>query len=544
MYKIIIHTVIAIITISVVACKKENLKLVNPNLPVQSIVLKTEDGVKGFALGIINRQLGNVGGAGGFNMKAIADIHHSIMGDEQFSPYGNFGMRWSNQVHRITLPNGTVVLNPIGVAQKESIQAFNSRDVADRNVFQYDWNFCYSYIIQCNMLLAALENPELAFSGNAATKKDVLKAWALWWKGFAYSRLGSLYIGGIINDKADGSTNGNYVVSSALIAEANKQLDAATTILNTLTVNADYNATFSSITPTYNTPADIITPDMWKRQINTLKARNMLVNKKVADMTAADWTAVIALVNSGVQSVDKVFMQGLTADGNNDVAGGFYHPYVLIGETQEFLFVSERLIQDYKPGDNRLAKNFYINPAPYPANIRSRGLQFGTRWAVKNVESGGSFATANNTGLVSVASTYEENRLMAAEALIHTNQIEQGLQIIDEIRNYQNAGIAAVAGTGLNKAAALEELRRERRVALFMRGLAFYDARRWGIIAPASQGGGRANAVVYLPSSLVGGGSDAVRNCFMEYNYMEYFDVPLNEVDFNAPAPGSAPIKN
>lgn len=544
MFQKIIHAVFAVIVISIAACKKEKLQLANPNLPIQSIVLKTEDGVKSFALGIINRQLGNVGGSSGFNLKALADIHHSIMGDEQFSPYGNFGMRWSNQVHRITLPNGTVVVNPIGVTQKESVQAFNSRDAGERNVFQYDWSFCYSYIIQCNMLLAALDDPELVFTGDAAAKKGFLKTWALWWKGYAYSRLGSLYIAGIINDKADGSTNGNYVTRNALITEANKQLDAATTVLNTLTVNADYNAMFSTVTPTYNAPADIITPDMWKRQINTLKARNLLVNKKAADMSAADWNAVIALANTGAQPGDKVFKQGLTADGNNDVAGGFYHPYVLIGETQEFLFASERLIQEYKTGDNRLTKNFYINPSPYPANIRSRGLQFGTRWAVKNVEDGGSFATAQNEGLVSVASTYEENRLMAAEALIQTNQVEQGLQLIDEIRNYQNAGIAAVAGTGLNKAAALEELKRERRVALFMRGLAFYDARRWGVIAPAAQGGGRANAVVYLPSSLVGGGGDAVRNCFMEYNYMEYFDVPLNEVDFNAPAPGSAPIKN
>jgi hypothetical protein len=171
-------------------------------------------------------------------------------------------------------------------------------------------------------------------------------------------------------------------------------------------------------------------------------------------------------------------------------------------------------------------------------------LQFGTRWAVTNIEDGGSFATNQSQGLVSVAGTYEENILMAAEALIRTNQIEQGLQKVDLVRTFQNSGLAAVAGTGLTLNQAIEEFRRERRVALFMRGLAFYDARRWGVLAPVAQGGGRANATVYLPAALAGTPTDAVRPCFIEYNFMEYFDVPLTELDFNAPAPGSAPVKN
>ncbi len=526
------------------SCKKQSLQLTNPNLPTPVLSLKTESGVTNFALGIINRQLGNVVNAGVTNLKAAADIHHSIMGDEQFSPYGNFGMRWSNQVYKITLPNGTVVTNPFGVTQKESLQGFNSRQAGDRNVFQYEWAFCYFYISQANILLQALENRDIIFSGNVVTKKLLLKTWALWWKGYAYSRIGSMYIAGVINDKTDGSTNGGYVTRQAIIAEANKNLDAAFTLLSGMTINADYTTVFSAITPSYNAPADVVTPDMWKRQINTMKARNLLVNKKLTEMTPADWAQVITLTNNGVQQNDKVFRQGMTLDGNNDVVGSLFHPYILIGAGQEFLFASERLIQEYKAGDNRVDMNFYINPAPYPANIRSRGLQFGTRWAVMNIEDGGSYATNENKGLVSIAGTYEENRLMAAEALIRTGQIEAGLKIIDLVRTYQNAGIAAVAATGLSQVQAIEELRRERRVALFMRGLAFYDARRWGITTPLAQGGGRSNAVVYLPASLAGTANDAVRNCFIEYNYMDYFDVPLNEVDFNVPATGAAPVKN
>lgn len=534
----------AVMVIHSASCNKEKLKLINPNQPTPGLSLKSEAGVTNFALGIINKQLGNVINSGVTNLKAVADVHHSIMGDELFSPYGNWAMRWTNQVYKITLPNNSVVTNPFGVTQKTSLQGFNSRQAGDRNAFQYEWSFAYFYISQANILLQALESPDLTFSGDAATKKAALKAWALWWKGYAYSRIGSMYLAGIINEKTDGTTNGNYVDNQSIIVEANKNLDAAATALTGITANADYISIYKSITPSYNAPDDVVTPDMWKRQINTMKARNILVNKKADVMTPAEWAQIITLTNNGVQSGDKIFQQGMTADGNNDVAGSFFHLYVLVGTAQEFVLPSERLIQEYKPGDNRLTKNFYLNPAPYPANISSRGLQFGTRWAVKNIEDGGSFATNQNEGLLPAACSFEENVLMAAEALIRTGQIEQGLQKIDQIRNFQNAGIAAVAGTGLTQIQALEEHRKERRVALFLRGVAFYDARRWGVTAPASQGGGRSNAVVYLPATLLGTANDEVRNCFMEYNYLDYFDVPLTEVDFNVPSAGSAPIKN
>lgn len=526
------------------SCKKENLQLVNPNEPTPELSLKSEAGLTNFALGIIQRQLGNVVNAGVTNLKIVADVHHSIMGDETFSPYGNYGFRWADQAHKVTLPGGQVVTNPIGVPQKVSLQGFNSRQAGDRNVFQYEWAFAYFYISQANILLDALNSSDLILSGDAATKKGLLQAWALWWKGYAYSRLGSIYIAGVINNSTDGTTSSDYVTSAALITEANKILDEAAAVLTTLTGDATYNALFKAIVPSFSLPDNVVSPDMWKRQINTLKARNLLVNKKVADMTSADWTAVLNLATTGLQITDFVFHQGMTLDGNNDVTGSFFHPFVFVGTTQEFTFASERLIQDYKSGDARLDRNFYLNPSPYPANIRDRGLQFGTRWAILNVEDGGSFATNNNRGSLPMACSYEENALMRAEALIHTGNIETALQIIDAIRGFQSASLPAVAGTGLDKTHALEELRRERRVALFMRGLAFYDARRWGVIAPVSQGGGRANAVVYLPGSLIGTTGDEVRNCFIEYDYMEYFDVPLNEVDFNTPSATSAPIKN
>ncbi|MEJ7673237.1 MAG: RagB/SusD family nutrient uptake outer membrane protein [Chitinophagaceae bacterium] len=71
---------------------------------------------------------------------------------------------------------------------------------------------------------------------------------------------------------------------------------------------------------------------------------------------------------------------------------------------------------------------------------------------------------------------------MRAEALIYTGKIQEGLALVDAVRNFQGAGLAKVAGTGLTMAQAVVELRRERRVALAFRGISFYDYRRWGII--------------------------------------------------------------
>ncbi len=539
-------TIIVLLTL-LCSCKKSSLNIINPNVPT-SYSLTTENGIKSFALGIINKQFGNVENAGKVNLFVIALTQHSIMGDELFSPYGNFGFRWANQVYSIQPPGmSTPVLNPLGVSQLSTLQGFNNRESGQQNVFLYEWNFAYNYIAQSNQLLKALNNPALDLEGSSAeiaTKKAVLSAWAYWWKGYAYSRIGSIYLAGLIVDDAGNTTN-NYVSHDKIILEANKNFDLAIEALNGISPDETYIQTFKSITPSYNIPDKVIEPSMWIHNINTMKARNMLVNKKFIDMTISDWNNILSITENGITESDHVFIQGMTNDGINDVSGGFFHPFILLGTLQEFTFVSERLIQEYHDNDVRLQKNFSLNGA-YPPNIRGRGLQFGTRWKVKNIENGGSFATNNNQGTLSVAGSYEENELMKAEALINTGNIEEGLIIIDNIRNFQHAGIAPVSNTGLNVTQANEELRREKRVALFMRGTAFYDARRWGITSPISSGGGRIGGMVFLPVNYLdtGATSPQVRPCIINYNYVDYFDVSATEIDLNQPSMLSAPIKN
>ncbi|MBE7176485.1 MAG: hypothetical protein INR69_08790 [Mucilaginibacter polytrichastri] len=516
------------------ACQKSDLNLLNPNEPTPNSSLIVESGLLNFSKGIFVKGLNST--------YVIGRQLHSYMGDELYSPYGNWGWRWAEQVTAITLPNGTVLRNPIGPEQKPQLQSTNSRTAGDLNVFQYEWQAMNLLNVSCNQILFSIDNPDLKFSGDAETKKNVLRAWAYWWKGFAYSHIGSIYISGVVNNNLpDGTTNGDFIAREGIIEEATRNFDQCIAALNAVGSNtATYNEVIDAVTPSFNDRSNRVTIDMWKRQISSYKARNMMANKKVSQMTAADWASVVSLAQAGVQQGDNNFKIGMDPAATNDLAGGFYHPYALLGSGNQFCFVSERLVQEYGETDQRLAKNFYRLASP---NLRAdRGYNFGTRWGATQIEDGGLFATSANRGYMELGVTYEENQLDIAEANIRSGSVPAGLTIIDAIRNYQSAGVPAVAGTGLSQAQAVTVLMKERRVALFQRGTAFYDARRWGVTAPAAQGGGRNDAVVYLPASTLGTTGAETRVCKIDYNFMDYFDVPLNELDFNPPSPGSAPV--
>ena len=535
---------ILIMVIAGSACKKSSLELNDPNNPTPEQSLITEAGLKNFSLGILQKMVADVPDEGSTNIFHIALTNHTIMGDEAYVPYGNYGLRWVNQVYKITLPGGTVITNPNGVEQKTQLQGFDSRGAGELNAFQYEWSVNYYIIAQANQLLEALDNPALILTGDATNKKNTFKAWALWWKGYAYSRIGSMYLAGVIPTKA-GVTNGDFVDHTVILAEADKVLNECLTTLNAITESPEYTNIMQAIVASFNDNKKVVTPAMWKRQVYSLQARNLLANTKITEMTTAKWQQIITLANQGIQATDVIFRFGMDPSGTNDVSSGFYHPYAFIGEVQQFSFVSERLIQEFKANDNRLKIGFVPFSVP-KVNERGRGLQFGTRWNPVFIEDGGLYATGDNRGLVPWACSYEENQLMKAEALIRTGSIEPGLQLVDAVRDFQSSGLAHVAGSGLNATQALEEYRRERRVALFLWGTAFYDARRWGVTKPAAQGGGRANAIVIVPGNLLTPpqtGSIPTA-CFMEYNYMDYWDVPQNELDFNTAGSASPPLKN
>jgi len=540
-------TIFTLALVVATGCKKSDLQLINPNSPTPQSALPTQTGIEEFTLGIWSKV-----GTAGNNWLTYSMVAHSIMGDEQWSSVGNFGWRYTDQVNTITLPApyNTVVPNIFGVTQQVELQSLNtlvSTNLNANNIFVYEWNLGYFVNGESNILLQAIGTNTVI----SANEKIVLQAVAYWWKGFAYSRLGSMYLSGVINNNADGTTSGVYVSHDALITEANANFNKAITLLSSLPAPTA-NDTYATVMKAVNPPFCLYPTnrDMMIREIYTYEARNYMVNKKVAAMTSTDWAAVQALAVKGMIAGDQGYALGMDPTGTNDLSGTQQHVFEW-GDNPGmpgWTYMSERLAQDFKPGDVRFTKGVItFTAAKTVVNNTSRGIQFGTRYVAQLIENGGYWATFNHSGYSPFACTYEENALMLAEASIRTGAIDPGLALVDQVRTFQGAGLTAVSGTGLSQALAIEELRKERRIGLYMRGLAFYDARRWGVTAPASAGGGRANCNVVVPNNLLGNPAATgftVLPCFMDYNYMDYWDVPATEFSYNPPASGSVAIAN
>jgi starch-binding outer membrane protein, SusD/RagB family len=547
------------------ACKKSLLQLANPNAPTPLSSLTTEAGIDAFAMGEYQKWIAFPPGDPAANIFEIAFFQESGMGDEDFEPYSNYGGRFPAATDTIYIPAPytNAFGNQVHLNQRNLLRSKNSRVAGEQNSILYEWSVDYFMNAQANLLLNALKNPALVLSGDAVTKKSLLQAWAYYWKGFSYSRLGSMYLSAVINDQpANGLTDSVFMSHDNIITAANANFDKAVAILGGLTANADYQATFKAIIPSFNLNTQIITPAMWIRLIHTYEARNFLVNHKVAGMSASDWTTVANLASTGMVQGDYSFMWGMAPGGINDLStqnaaaitasnatgllgGGLWlHPYALhttLGG--QLTFVSERLIQDFQPGDARFTKNFDTLATPV-VNVLSRGLMFGTRFGVKEIDSGGNFGSSNHKGAVPIGPTWEENTLMIAESKIRSGtDIDGGLALIDQVRTAQGSGLPPTSGTGLTQIQAIEQLRSERRIALYLRGLAWFDARRWGVNAPVSAGGGRTNANVVIPASLAGGTVKTLP-CTVSYNFVDYWDVPQNELDFNPAATGSTPVMN
>lgn len=526
------------------SCKKQ-LDVKNPNQP-------TPDQINNEA-NIISLAQGGVYINGFRNAKYSDGVYgpywsgamgfHEMMADVVQVEAANAFINQIGCPDKVTLDNGTVVLNPNSPKEQiKMIREINTNANQGSNTLYYEWAYMYNLIAACNSLLDKIEGIDFPVDG--AIKKATIQAWAYWWKGYAYSRIGSMYYAGLINNAPDFTTNGNYVTKEAIIAEATATFDKCVTALNSINDANVFKEFMGKIIPKIFQvgKGGVPTVDMWKRSINTMKARNILVNKTVTAMTSADWNSVLTLANNGLQILDKVFTGRSNANGDfisgtETVAGKTQHE-LAGGNTYK---LSERWVQEFKAGDKRKDNN--VEQTTTWIGNSDRGNVFNTRYTLV---SGG----LGLSGVVVIAdidpgayelylaSTWEENELMKAEAKIRTGDINGGLAHIDAVRTAQGAGLPAVSGTGLTVAQALEELRRERRIVLAFRGLSFYDARRWKVIDPIAQGGGRTGAVVISNSGAVN------TNAIIEYNFLDYWDVPGNELAYNPPAAGSAPIKN
>lgn len=525
--------------LGVTACKKQ-LDVKNPNSPTIQDA-KTESGIISLASGAVYLNGFNVVFNAGLNQLGsgffyTAYAYQELLADVISASASNQNINVINLPEYVVLDNGTKVAT--NSSQRSTINVTNTRSNRSSNSLYYEWAFMYNLNNACNNVLSVL--PDVKFTGDAASKRKAIEAWAYWWKGYAYSRIGSMYYAGIINSTTFG-VSPNYVAHDAIIAEANKNLDLANTALTGVANAGDFQGIVEKLIPDFvqTGKGGAPTPAMWMHSISTMKARNLMANKLVSAMTTAEWNTILTLTNTGITSSDNVFTARTTAiNGFISTTGNV--TAMATGNTGTFR-ISERFIQEYKTGDKRLANNFAVRSAPL--YDQTGGVTFSTRYSLIDMGAGLagvqvlSDRTPGNFELY-IGPTFEENNLMRAEALIYTSQVEAGLKLIDEVRAYQGAGIAAVAGTGLTQADAIKELRRERRVALVFRGISYYDYRRWGYIYDISKGGGRTGAVV-----LTSGGQ-LNTNATINYNFLDYWDVPADETELNPPASGSAPVKN
>ncbi len=526
------------------ACKKQ-LDVQNPNDPTLNDAL-TESGIISLAKGavydngfnlVFNAGLNQLGS--GFTYTVYG--YQELLGDVISASASNQNINVINLPEYVILDNGIKVSS--GLLQRNTIRVTNSRSSRSSNSIYYEWAFMYSLNNACNNILDVL--PNVTFTGGDATsKRKTIEAWARWWKGYAYSRIGSIYFAGIINSTTN-VTNSHYVARDAIIAEANSNLDMAAKALNDITNAGDYATIISQVIPEFieTGHGDVPTAAMWLHSINTMKARNLLVNKKASAMSSADWNTILTLTASGVTSTDNVFTVRTTS--NNGILSTTGNVVALSTGASSTFRISERLIQEYKTGDKRLANNFKLRSSPL--FDQTGGITFSTRWQLLDAGAAG-FPNLPGVIVLSnktpgeqemfVSPSYEENALMRAEALIYTGQIDAGLALVDAVRAYQGAGLLAVSGTGLNQAQAIVELRRERRVALVFRGVSYYDYRRWGIIYDVSQGGGRTGAVVLTTAGVLN------TNATINYNFLDYWDVPADETELSPPDANSAPVVN
>jgi hypothetical protein len=528
---------------------KDKLDVGNPNAPTIEANVNTEAGIISLAQGgVYINGFKNGDDWLGNSYFSLPWGYSELLADNVSADASNNQVASIGVANYFILDDGTKVTN--NAPSISILRTYNTRSAtgAGNNVTYYQWLNMYSLNNACNTVLSLVD--AIPFSGDAASKIATVKAWCYWWKGYAYASIGSMYYSGLIIDEV-GTTNSNYVLHDAIIAKSDEYYNLAATTLDGISSEADYSDILGRLIPEFTQIGNggIPTKEMWKRNINTMLARNILVNKlapfvkgnpnaviaksSTTAITPADWNNILKLATAGIQKGDIVFTGRSTSSNSFFTATGGTAASLSTGVNTSTTFkVQERFIQNFNTGDKRLTNNFNTGTT-YRNNFT-----YTTRYSQIDGGNGaaGVFVYGNrNVGEYEliIAGSYEENALMLAEANIRLGNTEAGLGYIDAVRTYMGAGIAPVAGKGLSLAGALTELVKERRVSLIYRGLSFYDNRRWGWTYDIANGGGSYGNTVVTTAGVEN------KNVTINYNFLDYWDVPADESVLN-PSTGAA----
>ena len=541
--------------ISLNSCK-DQLDVQNPNSPTFGGNVNNEPGIAAYAKGGVYWNGFNYGNNWlGDSFFSLPWGYHELMGDVIGGGQGS-----NNQTTTMGVPD-KFIADPANAAsttftnpspQVSIIRSFNSvaATANGSNALYYEWQSMYAMINACNVTLE-----KVGLIGLSKDKASTVQAWAYWWKGYAYAHIGTMYYAGLIVDKSGAVVN-KFVNQSAIIVESNRNLTLAQTTLSSISNQGDYNAIISQLIPQQNQVGlgKALSTIEWNRTINTMLARNILLNKlapfvnnnpnatiaksSISPMTTADWQSIITLCNNGIKVGDDVFT------GRTSTANSFFTPNagsvagLLTQSNQTTTYkLSERIVQQFKVGDKRLANFSTANGTFFGdanTNTTRYSLVDGVARGLTGITILGSRAIG---GLeIYIGPTVEENMLMLAEANIRTGSIPAGVAMIDNVRKYQGAGVATLSTT-LPVTEALKELCTERLAALTLRGLSFFDLRRWGWSYSIANGGGRYGSTLLFKGTIY-------NNATIDYNFMDYWDVPADETVQNKPSADSVPVIN
>ena len=538
------------------SCKKQ-LDVKDPNDPTFATNVTDEAGLTTYAKGSIYWNGFNYGdGWLGDSYFSLPWGYHELMGDVVGGGQGS-----NNQTTTMGVPDKfqadpndpTTVFTNSSQQATGIIRVFNTTAATANanNALYYEWTNMYGMINSANLILENMGRVNLSND-----KANTIKAWSYWWKGFAYAQLGTLYYAGLIIDQAGGKVS-KFVNQAALIAESNRNLNLALTTLAGISNQGDFNSIISNLIPAQCQVGLGMPPTsaQWIRTINTMLARNIVLNHlspfvngnpaatitkaSIPAMSASDWQTVTTLCNNGIKQGDYVFTGRTSASSSFFSSTGGSVAGILTASNQTTTYkVSERLVQQFKAGDKRLA-NFTTANGTFFGDANTNTTRYSLVDGVTKGLTGIPFLGSRQVaGLeIYIGPSFEENQLMLAEANIRSGNIPAGLTIIDNIRSYQGAGVPAIAGSPLTLPQALNELTMERSAALALRGLSFYDSRRWGWIYSKANGGGRYGCTLLYKGNIY-------TNATIDYNFMDYWDVPADETDKNPPSSDSAPVKN
>lgn len=496
---------ILLVLLATFACDNA-LDVNNPNEPTPDIVL-SEEGIKRQAIGMYD--------AGDGWLEWVFWQYHEHMGDNSVAPWVNFNFnRYHGNVELIVYNDGTewspVNQSTTGRTQAEWLDFINDRNNSAGG-FEQEWAWAYQIQNEANIMLNALDEG-VTFLGSEAVatqKENAYRAWAHFWKGYAYSRIGLLHSQGLIVNGTLSSTNDDYVTREEIIAESQRQFDLA---LQTI---SSFDAISADVVPAIF-PTNLTSASM-EQNINSLKARNILLSKFRDELTAADFNEIKALAEDGLTSNDGAFLIDTdNATFNNTVT----YPWRM---ANLWSAPSARLVQVMnKNGDARGARFTGNGFATFQNRVTQPNVN--TPWY-----SLPPYAGTNPGDAPMYFISAEETILMLAEAELGLGDAAAAATHINTVRNMplQQAGLPDLA------AATVQDLRDERRAALFMRGTAFYDARRFGELKSRADGGGVSGVWVYRldpgTQTLVLEDSSTIY-----YDFVEFWDVPDAETDFNA----------